>query len=31
MAELTEKNISNENDGNGLEALIRLQNEQDNM
>ena len=31
MAELTEKNISNENDGKGLEALKNLQNEQENM
>ena len=30
MAELTEKNISNENDGKGLEALKNLQNEQEN-
>ena len=30
MAELTEKNISNENDGKGLEALKKLQNEQEN-
>ena len=29
MAELTEKNISNENDGKGLEALKNLQNEQE--
>ena len=30
MAELTEKNISHENDGKGLEALKNLQNEQEN-
>ena len=30
MAELTEKNISKENDGKGLEALKNLKNEQDN-
>ena len=30
MAELTEKNISNENDGKGLEALKNLQNVQEN-
>ena len=30
MAELTQKNISNENDGKGLEALKNLQNEQEN-
>ena len=30
MVELTEKNISNENDGKGLEALKNLQNEQEN-
>ena len=30
MAELTEKNISKENDGKGLEALKNLQNEQEN-
>ena len=30
MAELTEKNISNKNDGKGLEALKNLQNEQEN-
>ena len=30
MAELTEKNISNENDGKGLKALKNLQNEQEN-
>ena len=30
MAELTEKNISKENDGKGLEALKNLKNEQEN-
>ena len=30
MAELTDKNISYENDGKGLDALKNLQNEQEN-
>ena len=30
MTELTEKNISNVNNGKGLEALKTLQNEQEN-